>query len=272
MIPPPRLFASHRFAQAWACLVMAIGGLHVTGCRSTPPTGPTPVVLLDTTVTLMQGVTCNIETGKALVTAGLHPATGGTGLSACSGDMLLEALVACAGVTLNAVATALGIVLREGSVLAEGDLDFRGTLGVSKDVPVGFREIRLSFALDTDASDEQLATLLRLTERYCVVYQTLAHPPSLASISRELGRDPADAALAEAAPGATAGDAGLQMKIFRREGVSPDPVAVYGPSIVRRSTDGSPMMSRPSTVVRRNGLIRSSRTAWLFKTVVAQIV
>ncbi|HEX6363365.1 MAG TPA: OsmC family protein [Albitalea sp.] len=127
-----------------------------------------------------EGVTCRIETGKALVEAGLHPATGGTGLAACSGDMLLEALVACAGVTLNAVATALGIELRSASLQAEGDLDFRGTLGVAKDAPVGFQAIRLQFTLDTDASDEQLATLLRLTERYCVVYQTLAHPPALA--------------------------------------------------------------------------------------------
>src|SRR6202171_2079206 len=128
---------------------------------------------------LREGVSCKIETGKALVVAGLHPATGGSGLSACSGDMLLEALVACAGVTLNAVATALGIELREASLEAEGDLDFRGTLGVSKEVPVGFQSIRLQFTLDTDASEEQLATLLRLTERYCVVYQTLAHPPAV---------------------------------------------------------------------------------------------
>lgn len=127
-----------------------------------------------------EGVSCRVETGKALVVAGLHPATGGTGLAACSGDMLLEALVACAGVTLNAVATALGIELRDASLLAEGDLDFRGTLGVSKEVPVGFQDIRLEFVLDTDASEEQLATLIKLTERYCVVYQTLAHPPSLA--------------------------------------------------------------------------------------------
>ena len=132
------------------------------------------------------GISCKIETGKALVVAGLHPATGGNGLSACSGDMLLEALVACAGVTLNAVATALGIELRDASLLAEGDLDFRGTLGLSKEVPVGFRNIRLQFTLDTDASEEQLATLLRLTERYCVVYQTLAHPPAL-TVSRKLG-------------------------------------------------------------------------------------
>jgi len=129
---------------------------------------------------LGEGLSCKIETGKALVVAGLHPATGGSGLSACSGDMLLEALVACAGVTLNAVATALGIALRDASLVAEGDLDFRGTLGVSKEAPVGFQNIRLKFTLDTDASDEQLATLLRLTERYCVIYQTLAHPPMLA--------------------------------------------------------------------------------------------
>src|SRR5262245_23223026 len=126
------------------------------------------------------GVSCKIETGKALVTAGLHPATGGSGHAACSGDMLLEALVACAGVTLNAVATALGIPLRDASLEAEGDLDFRGTLGVAKEVPVGFQNIRLRFTLDTDASQEQLDTLLRLTERYCVVYQTLARPPALA--------------------------------------------------------------------------------------------
>jgi len=126
-----------------------------------------------------EGVTCKIETGKALVEAGLHPATGGDGLSACSGDMLLEALVACAGVTLRAVAIALGIQLRDATVRAEGDLDFRGTLGVSKDVAVGFQQIRLHFDLDTDASEEQLATLLRLTERYCVVYQTLRHPPKI---------------------------------------------------------------------------------------------
>jgi len=130
---------------------------------------------------LDEGLSCKIETGKALVTAGLHPATGGSGLAACSGDMLLEALVACAGVTLNAVATALGIELRDAKLVAEGDLDFRGTLGVSKEVPVGFQNIRLQFELDTDASEEQLATLLRLTERYCVVYQTLAHPPVLSA-------------------------------------------------------------------------------------------
>jgi uncharacterized OsmC-like protein len=121
-------------------------------------------------------ITCKIETGKARVKAGLHPASGGDGLTACSADMLLEALVGCAGVTLAAVAVALGIELRDATIQAEGDLDFRGTLGVSKDVPVGFRQIRLHFELDTDASAEQIATLLRLTERYCVVYQTLCHP------------------------------------------------------------------------------------------------
>lgn len=134
---------------------------------------------------LGEGVTCRVDTARALVEAGLHPATGGSGLSACSGDMLLQALVACAGVTLNAVATALGIALRDAQVEAEGDLDFRGTLGVSKDAPVGFQNIRLRFVLDTDASDEALDNLLRLTERYCVVYQTLARPPALA-VSRAL--------------------------------------------------------------------------------------
>jgi uncharacterized OsmC-like protein len=126
-----------------------------------------------------EGVTCSVQTGKALVEAGLHPATGGSGLSVCSGDMLLESLVACAGVTLRAVATALEIPLRDASVRAEGDLDFRGTLGVSKEVPVGLQSIRLRFELDTDATGEQIATLLKLTERYCVVYQTLAHPPKI---------------------------------------------------------------------------------------------
>ena len=128
---------------------------------------------------LGEGVTCSLQTGKALAIAGLHPATGGDGLSACSGDMLLEALVACAGVTLNAVATAIGVVIRSGSVQAEGDLDFRGTLGVAKDAPVGFQRIRLHFDLDTDASEDQLSTLLRLTERYCVVFQTLRKSPDV---------------------------------------------------------------------------------------------
>jgi len=124
-----------------------------------------------------EGLTCKVDTGRALVEAGLHPATGGNGLSACSGDMLLEALVACAGVTLRAVATALDIELRDATVRAEGDLDFRGTLGVAKDAPVGFQNIRLQFDLDTGASEEQLATLIKLTERYCVVYQSLKQPP-----------------------------------------------------------------------------------------------
>jgi uncharacterized OsmC-like protein len=124
-------------------------------------------------------VSCHVDTGRAMVEAGLHPATGGTGLEACSGDLLLQALVACAGVTLRAVATALDLPVRGGEVRAEGDLDFRGTLGVSKEAPVGFRAIRLHFALDTDASPEQLATLEKLTERYCVVLQTLRTPPAL---------------------------------------------------------------------------------------------
>ena len=126
------------------------------------------------------GIACKVDTGRALVEAGLHPATGGPGTQACSGDMLLEALVACAGVTLKAVATALAFNLRGGSVSAEGDLDFRGTLGVAKDAPVGFREIRLRFDLDTDEPQERIDTLTKLTERYCGVYQTLASPPPLA--------------------------------------------------------------------------------------------
>ena len=130
-------------------------------------------------------LSCKIETGKALVEAGLHPASGGDGPAACSGDMLLEALVACAGVTLRAVATSLGIELRDAKVIAEGDLDFRGTLGVSKEAPVGFANLRLRFEVDTDASEEQTATLLRLTERYCVVLQTLRSPPE---ISAEMAR------------------------------------------------------------------------------------
>jgi uncharacterized OsmC-like protein len=127
------------------------------------------------------GIACKVETGRALIEAGLHPATGGDGTQACSGDMLLEALVACAGVTLKAVATALAIEIRRGVVRAEGDLDFRGTLGVDKGAPVGFRDIRLFFDLDTDADAEQRATLLKLTERYCVVYQTLKRPPPVAA-------------------------------------------------------------------------------------------
>ncbi|WP_267423422.1 OsmC family protein [Methylobacterium sp. GC_Met_2] len=124
-------------------------------------------------------IACKVETGRAIAEAGLHPATGGSGAELCSGDMLLEALVACAGVTLKAVATALEIPLRAGTVSAEGDLDFRGTLGVDKEAPVGFRNIRLFFKLDTDASEEKLAQLLKLTERYCVVFQTLNHKPEL---------------------------------------------------------------------------------------------
>jgi len=130
-----------------------------------------------------EGITCSVQTGKALVEAGLHPATGGTGLELCSGDMLLQALVACAGVTLKAVSTALDVPIRDGSVFAEGDLDFRGTLGVDREAPVGFTDIRVRFELDTD---EQLATLLRLTERYCVVYQTLSSSPHMsAAVARE---------------------------------------------------------------------------------------
>lgn len=120
-----------------------------------------------------EGISCKVETGRALVEAGLHPATGGDGMLACSGDLLLEALVACAGVTLRAVATAIGVDINDGSVKAEGDLDFRGTLGVSKDVPVGFKKIRLSFKLGSNATPEQMKSIAKLTERYCVVYQTL---------------------------------------------------------------------------------------------------
>jgi uncharacterized OsmC-like protein len=120
-----------------------------------------------------EGISCKVETGRAMIEAGLHPATGGTGLQVCSGDMLLEALVACAGVTMQAVATAIGIQIQGGIVKAEGDLDFKGTLGVSKDVPVGFKNIRLTFQIDSNATSDQLASLEKLTERYCVVYQTL---------------------------------------------------------------------------------------------------
>jgi len=128
------------------------------------------------------GLSCKVATGKSIVEAGLHPATGGDGSLVCSGDMLLEALVACAGVTLRAVATAIGVNLRAATVAAEGDLDFRGTLGVAKDAPVGFRDIRLRFTLDTDAPDDQRATLIRLTERYCVVLQTLRQPPPVSVV------------------------------------------------------------------------------------------
>ena len=137
------------------------------------------LVTLRATGTLGEGITCSVGTGRALAEAGLHPATGGDGLSLCSGDMLLEALAACAGVTLRAVATSLGLDVETGIVRAEGDLDFRGTLAVSKEAPVGFRSIKLSFELETDAGDDDLDTLLRLTERYCVVYQTLAGAPAL---------------------------------------------------------------------------------------------
>ncbi|MGE5209284.1 MAG: OsmC family protein [Alphaproteobacteria bacterium] len=133
-------------------------------------------------------ITCKIETGKARVEAGLHPATGGGGQSACSAEMLLEALVGCAGVTLSAVATALGIQLRHATIRAEGDLDFRGTLGVSKNAPVGLNQIRLHFDLDTDATEEQVSTLIRLTERYCVVYQTLSHPAEITVLHRVISR------------------------------------------------------------------------------------
>jgi uncharacterized OsmC-like protein len=137
------------------------------------------VVTLSATGSLGDGVSCSVQTSRALAEAGLHPATGGDGSLLCSGDMLLEALVACAGVTLRAVATSLEIPIRSGRVRAEGDLDFRGTLGVDKEAPVGFRSIRLTFDLDADATDDQLATLKKLTERYCVVYQTLASAPEL---------------------------------------------------------------------------------------------
>ena len=136
-------------------------------------------VTLSATGELGDGVSCSVQTGRALAQAGLHPATGGDGSLLCSGDMLLEALVACAGVTLRAVATSLGIDASAGRVSAEGDLDFRGTLGVDRDAPVGFTEIRLAFELDSDADAEQLATLRKLTERYCVVFQTLASGPAL---------------------------------------------------------------------------------------------
>jgi uncharacterized OsmC-like protein len=125
------------------------------------------------------GISCKVDTSKSVVEAGLHPATGGNGLAACSGDMLLEALAACAGVTLSAVATSIGVNVFDGTVTAEGDLDFRGTLGVSKDVPIGFQRIRLLFDLETDATEDQLSTLIRLTERYCVVYQTLRCAPEI---------------------------------------------------------------------------------------------
>lgn len=138
------------------------------------------VVTLEATGTLEgEGISCSVQTGRALVEAGLHPATGGDGTQACSGDMLLEALVACAGVTLRSVATSMEVDVRSGTVRAEGDLDFRGTLGVAKDAPVGLRDVRLHFELDTDAEEATVAKLIELTERYCVIYQTLNHPPTL---------------------------------------------------------------------------------------------
>jgi uncharacterized OsmC-like protein len=139
------------------------------------------LVTLSASGSLGEGISCSVDTGRALAEAGLHPASGGDGSLLCSGDMLLEALAACAGVTLQAVSTSLGIAVESGSVHAEGDLDFRGTLAVDRDAPVGFRAIRLSFELETEASEEELATLLKLTERYCVVLQTLASPPQLSA-------------------------------------------------------------------------------------------
>jgi uncharacterized OsmC-like protein len=139
------------------------------------------LVTLSVDGTLGEGVSCSVDTGRAIAEAGLHPASGGDGSLLCSGDMLLEALAACAGVTLRAVSTSLGIPVESGTVHAEGDLDFRGTLAVDRDAPVGFRAIRLSFELETAASEEELATLLKLTERYCVVLQTLANPPELSA-------------------------------------------------------------------------------------------
>ena len=133
----------------------------------------TAIITLKAKGEIGDGISCKVDTGRALVAAGLHPASGGTGMLACSGDMLLDALTACAGVTLKAVATAIGVDIKSGTVKAEGDLDFKGTLGISKEVPVGFKNIRLHFDLQSDANAEQLATLKKLTERYCVVYQTL---------------------------------------------------------------------------------------------------
>jgi uncharacterized OsmC-like protein len=146
-------------------------------------------VTLAATGSLGEGISCSVQTGRALAEAGLHPASGGDSSLLCSGDMLLEALVACAGVTLRAVAISLEIPIRAGTVRAEGDLDFRGTLGVDKEAPVGFSDIRLTLELDADATEEQLATLKKLTERYCVVYQTLASPPRLTTSLRANGED-----------------------------------------------------------------------------------
>jgi uncharacterized OsmC-like protein len=144
------------------------------------------VITLKAEGSIGEGVTCSVATSRAMIEAGLHPATGGSGMHACSGDMLLEALVACAGVTLNAVATALGLEIRDATVRAEGDLDFKGTLGVDREAPVGFRDIRLAFDIDGDLSPDQLATLMKLTERYCVVYQTLKTSPPVA-VTTSLG-------------------------------------------------------------------------------------
>ena len=144
------------------------------------------VITLTAEGVIGEGVSCSVNTGRALVEAGLHPATGGSGMQACSGDMLLEALVACAGVTLNAVATALELKVRDATVRAEGDLDFKGTLGVDKGAPVGFRDIRLSFDIDGDLTEDELATLMKLTERYCVVYQTLTSTPPI-SVTANIG-------------------------------------------------------------------------------------
>jgi len=139
----------------------------------------TALVTLRARGNIGEGINCKVDTGRALLEAGLHPATGGDGLSLCSGDMLLEALVACAGVTLRAVSTSIGVAVRDATITAEGDLDFRGTLAVSRDAPVGFKNIRLMFDIQSDADKEQLSTLIKLTERYCVVYQTLSHSPAL---------------------------------------------------------------------------------------------
>jgi uncharacterized OsmC-like protein len=152
--------------------------------KSTPAAA---LITLRATGAIGDNVTCNVETGGAFVRAGLHPATGGTGLAACSGDLLLQALVACAGVTLSAVATSIGIELRDARLSAEGDLDFRGTLGVAKDAPVGFQRIRLFIDLDTDASEAEQKKLIELTERYCVVYQTLARGPEIGVTLRSTG-------------------------------------------------------------------------------------
>lgn len=145
--------------------------------RDTPDAA---VITLKAEGSIGEGVTCSVQTSRALVEAGLHPATGGSGAHACSGDMLLEALVACAGVTLNAVATALELPVKDARIRAEGDLDFKGTLGVDRATPVGFKDIRMSFEIEGDLTAEQLGTLLKLTERYCVVYQTLKSPPPVA--------------------------------------------------------------------------------------------